>query len=182
MLKVLLVSGSPRAEGNTKTALNQVLKGIQVKEPQAEVALLDLGKMKLSGCTNCDACKENGENCVIPDEGALLTDKLEEADVVIIGTPVYYWGMTAQLKTAIDRLYAKEEQLRQQKKKLGFLAIGAASVEDVQYKMIADQFKCIGDYFGWSLVFNKAISAFETGDLAKNSAQLQELEALGQAV
>lgn len=177
-MKILLLNGSPRINGNTGTALNHIIKGIQFNVQEAQIDLFNVADLELRGCTNCDSCRKNDGNCVMPDDSFKIVQKIVDADIVILGTPVYYWGITSQLKTIIDKLYSKENQLRQQKKKFGVIAIGEASLDDLEYKLISSQFECICNYFGWSLIFNKSICAFEAGDLTEDKIQLQELESL----
>jgi multimeric flavodoxin WrbA len=101
---------------------------------------------------------------------------------VILGTPVYYWGVTAQMKTFVDKFYCKDTQFRQQKKKLGVVAVGAADLDDREYGLISEQFGCICDYLGWDLAFSHSVSAFEKDDLAGDSVKLQELDSLWQSI
>ena len=121
---------------------------------------------------------ENGGSCVQPDDTNDVIQKVYDADLVILGTPVYYWGVTAQMKTLVDKFYSKDALFREQKKKLGIVAVGAADLDDREYGLIREQFECICDYLGWDLIFNHSISAFEKGDLAGDSAKLQELRDL----
>ncbi len=181
-MKILIVNGSPRTSGNTRTALNQISLGIQTNIPKVEIELLDVSDLKLSGCTNCDACRKNGGSCIIPDDSAEIIQKIYDTDVLILGTPVYYWGMTSQLKMVIDKLYSKDDQLRQQKKKLGVVAVGEASLDDPEYKLISDQFEFICNYLGWDLIFSQSVCAFEAGDLAKDKARLQDLNGLWKSI
>jgi multimeric flavodoxin WrbA len=174
-MKILLLNASPRINGNTKTALNQIIQGIQSNVKDAEIELLDVTKLKLSGCANCNNCKENGGICIIPDDSNMVVQKIYDSDVVVLGTPVYYWGMNAQLKMVIDKLYCKDDQLRRQKKKLGMVTIGEADVDDPQYRLIFSQVEYICNYMGWNFIFSKSVSAFEEGDLAKDRIQLQEI-------
>ena len=131
---------------------------------------------------NCDSCMKNGGSCVQPDDSTEAIQKVYDADVVILGTPVYYWGVTAQMKTFVDKFYCKDAQFRQQKKKLGIVAVGAADLDDREYGLIREQFGCICDYLGWDLIFSHSVSAFEKGDLASDSAKLQELNSLWKAI
>jgi multimeric flavodoxin WrbA len=177
-MKVLLINGSPRLSGNTRTALEEISRSVRSNTPEADIELIDITKYKLSGCMNCDSCMENGGSCVQPDYTNEVIKKVYDTDVVILGTPVYYWGITAQLKTLVDKFYSKDVQFREQKKKLGIVAVGAADLDDREYGLIREQFECICDYLGWDLIFCHSISAFEKSDLAGNSAKLQELRGL----
>ncbi|HVI43037.1 MAG TPA: flavodoxin family protein, partial [Anaerovoracaceae bacterium] len=123
-MKILILNGSPRLNGNTRTALNEISQSIRSNITGVEVELIDVTKHKLSGCTNCDSCRRNGGKCVLPDDSAKIIQKIYDSEVVILGTPVYYWGISAQLKMVVDKLYSKDDQFRQQKKKLGLVTVG----------------------------------------------------------
>lgn len=181
-MKILLLNGSPRLNGNTKTALNEISRGIRSNIPGAEMELVDITKYRLSGCVNCDSCMKNGGRCVQPDDSMEIIQKVYDADVVILGTPVYYWGVTAQMKTVVDKFYCKDEPFRQQKKKLGIVAVGAAGPDDQEYRLIREQFDCICSHLGWDLIFSHSVSAFKEGDLAGDSGRLQELNGLWRSI
>lgn len=177
-MKVILVNGSPRTNGNTKTALNEIYGGLRSNIPSAEVEMIDVAEYKLSGCVNCDSCLKNGGSCVQPDDSAKIIQKIYDADVVILGSAVYFWGVTAQLKIVVDKFYSKDEAFRKQKKKLGIVAVGAADLDDREYGLISEQFGCICDYLGWDLIFSHSVTAFEKGELAGDKGKLQELNGL----
>jgi multimeric flavodoxin WrbA len=181
-MKILLLNGSPRLSGNTKTALNEISRGISSNIPGAEIELVDITKYKVSGCVNCDSCMKNGGSCVQRDDTNEIIQKVYDADAVILGTPVYYWGVSAQMKTVVDKFYSKDEQFRQQKKKLGIVAVGAGSLDDPEYALITAQFECICNYLGWDIIFSHSVSAANKGDLAGDSAKLKDLSGLWQKI
>jgi len=168
MMKFLIVNGSPRMNGNTKSALNAAADGIRLNKPDDSVEFLDVAKHKISGCSACSACQGNGGKCVMPDASAELVGKVDEADAVIIGTPVYWWGMSAQLKMLIDKFYSRCAQFQQEKKSIGVIVIGAAGQEESQYRIIREQFECIAAYLGWDFKFCLTASAAEAGEICKN--------------
>lgn len=177
-MKILVLNGSPRLNGNTRTALNEIIAGIKANVAGADLELIDVTEQSLSGCTNCDACKSNGGICITPDDSAEIIQKIVDADVVVFGTPVYFWGITAQLKMVIDKLYSKDDQIREQappKKKIGLVAIGGADLTDREYGLISEQFGCICDYLGWNLCFSQPISALDAGEIANDKAKMKEL-------
>ena len=114
-MNILFLNGSPRHHGNTRAAL-QTMKAIL--EDGNTVEALDVCTLKLSGCCACDGCKQNGGHCVCPDESDAVIQKIVQADAVIFGTPVYWWGMSAQLKMVVDKFYSQDSQFKTMKKKL----------------------------------------------------------------
>jgi len=165
-MEILILNGSPRLDGNTITALDAVMKGIKENMPDSNVDLVHVAREKLSGCINCNACQDNGGQCVMPDQSAALMEKLCKADAVIWGTPVYWWGISSQLKMFIDKMYSKIEVLSQQEKKIGLVITGGSDLSNPQYRIIRDQFGCICEYLGWNFVFVESTSTPERTSLS----------------
>lgn len=174
-MKVLLLNGSPR-KGNTFSALKIIEESIG-ENLNVELESLDLKKYKVDGCLACEFCSSHKGKCVNQkDDGQLLADKIEKADVVIFGTPVYWWGISAQLKVVIDRMYMKKFEKERKYKQIGIIAIGADSLEDEEYELISRQFRCICNYIGWDMIIDKSISACEKTDLLKDEEAVKELK------
>lgn len=179
-MKTLLINGSPRSNGNTVTALKALTEGMKERDPGGEIRQIDAARINMTGCTHCNTCKENGGVCAIKDDGEEIMTKLCEADRIVFATPVYWWGVTAQLKTVVDRMFAKIEPLMKEgkKKEIGLIAIGQADVTGEQYELISRQFRCICGFLGWELVIDEAICAAAPDDLASDKAKLEHLKQL----
>jgi len=102
-MKVLGISTSPRRRQNTEKLIEKVLEGSA--SSGAETELYTISEKHISLCTGCNACRET-KKCVIDDDMQELYNKIMEADGIVIGTPVYYYDMTAQCKMIIDRTIA----------------------------------------------------------------------------
>jgi multimeric flavodoxin WrbA len=102
-VKVLGIYGSPRQGGNTDLLLDRVLEG--ARAAGAQVQALYARDLKISGCLECGGCDETGE-CVVPDDMDKVYPLLEEADVVFLAAPVFFYNVPAQLKALIDRTQA----------------------------------------------------------------------------
>jgi multimeric flavodoxin WrbA len=103
-MKIIGFSASPRKEGNTAWIINKILEG--AKEQGAETQSFYSSDLDIKPCTGCLACVQ-GDKCVINDDMQQLYDALDQADALILGSPVYMGQMTAQAKIFTDRLYAK---------------------------------------------------------------------------
>lgn len=102
LMKVLIINGSPHAQGNTAIALAQMQ---QVFEAEGvEVELVQVGHLAVRGCIGCNGCGKRGK-CVFDDVVNELAPKLEAADGLVVGTPVYYASPNATLAAALDRLF-----------------------------------------------------------------------------
>ncbi|MCC8174275.1 MAG: flavodoxin family protein [Odoribacter sp.] len=110
-MKVVLINGSPRKNGNTFTALAEVAKTLE--EEGVSTSLIQLGTQPLQGCIQCNACKESSV-CVFNDSVySEIREQLTEADGIIIGSPVYFAGPNGALCAVLDRLfYTSGELLR----------------------------------------------------------------------
>lgn len=108
--KVLAIVSSPRKNGNTELLVDEFVKGAQ--EAGHEVEKLCLREKKIAPCLACEACLRNGGTCVQKDDMAGVLQKLIDADVIVLSTPVYYYSISAQMKTMIDRCLAGGAQLK----------------------------------------------------------------------
>jgi len=120
--------GSPRVKGNTDLLLEEALKGAQNR--QAEVEKLVVDKMKITPCREYYGCLRDG-NCVMRDDMDIIIPKLLEADGIIVASPMFFYGITAQLKALIDRcqaLWVRRNILKtipDSSKKGAFIGVGA---------------------------------------------------------
>jgi len=128
-LKVLGIMGSPRIKGNTDLLLEEALKG--AKSQGAEVEKIVVDKLKIAPCKEYLGCFKDG-NCVIRDDMDEIYPKLLGADVVIIASPMFFYGVSSQAKALIDRcqaLWARKHILKQSLPNSGrkgaFIAVGA---------------------------------------------------------
>ena len=103
--KIVVLSGSPRKGGNSELLCDQFIRGaVEIGNLVEKIFVCD---MKINYCTACDACQGNGGACVQKDDMAAILDKMICADVLVMATPVYFYTMNAQMKTVIDRTYAR---------------------------------------------------------------------------
>lgn len=101
-MKVLMLNGSPRANGNTATALEEMAKTF--REEGIEVEIVHVGNKSIRGCIGCRRCFELGK-CVFDDLVNETAPKLAEADGLVLGSPVYYASANATLMAFVQRLF-----------------------------------------------------------------------------
>ena len=105
--KVLILSGSPRRGGNSDTLCDEFMRGAE--DTGNTVVKVFLGDYKINYCTGCGVC--NGTHqCVQKDDMAEILDKVDNADMIVFASPIYWFSISAQLKAAIDRLYARAKK------------------------------------------------------------------------
>lgn len=101
-LKVLMLNGSPRPEGNIALTFGEMEQVF--KENDVEFENILLGRLDIRGCIACETCRKNGK-CVFDDIVNELAKKFEEADGLVIGSPVYYGSANGTLMSALQRLF-----------------------------------------------------------------------------
>lgn len=102
--KVLILSGSPRKNGNSDILCDQFMKG--AVEAGHQVEKIRVAEKNIGYCRACYACRDNGI-CAIKDDMAEIMEKMIQADVLVLASPVYFYSIDAQLKALIDRTVAR---------------------------------------------------------------------------
>ncbi len=101
-MKVLIINGSPHANGNTAIAIKELVKTFEAQGVEAEVC--HIGNKDIRGCIACGKCSELGK-CVFNDAVNEIAPKFEEADGLVVASPVYYASANATLIACLDRLF-----------------------------------------------------------------------------
>jgi len=180
-MKILGVMGSPRIGGNTDVLMDRALEGARAAGAETEKVVLD--QLEINPCRDCEGCAVDGE-CAQADDMIALYEKIRAADGLILGTPIYWWGPTAQMKTFLDRWYAIAREAvahRLVGKKVALLyAFGdddAATAEPAD-AMFANSMR----YLKMPIVGRVFASAWKRDDIYKVPEKLQEAYQLGQTI
>lgn len=104
-MKIIAINGSRRRRGNTAHLLTQALDAAKAHGMDTE--LIHLADYQVEGCRGCEGCRDTYE-CVIDDDMPRIMDALASCDGVILGSPTYFYNITARMKAFIERLYAEE--------------------------------------------------------------------------
>ncbi len=175
---VLIISSTLRKNGNSELLAQEFLKG--AREAGHHVNLISLQGKEIKFCKGCLACQKIG-HCVIEDDSIEITSQMQEADVIVFASPIYYYAISGQLKTMLDRanaLFTSDYKFRD----IYFLSSAADS--DQNAANIAIQ-----SIKGWIACFNKAqfkgavlgAGTEAPGDVLKTQAIKQAYE-MGKAV
>jgi len=127
--RVLILSSSPRRGGNSDTLCDEFMRGAE--EAGNEVEKIFLRDKTIHYCTGCSTCSLHGKPCPQKDDAAEVICKMLVADVIVMATPVYFYTMSAQMKTLIDRCCGLYTQMRD--KEFYFIVTAA---EDDKEKMM----------------------------------------------
>ena len=185
-MRVFGVSGSPRRNGNTETLLGELMKGAASKG--AEVKTIRLNNLKFSTCQHCDACQKEG-NCRIEDDMQMVFRELEQADIIVLSSPIQFMGVTAPMKAMIDRcqsLWARKYVLKMaplgnnRERKGFFIAVGGTRLKDLfepALVMIKTYFRILDIAYAGDLLF-KGID--EKGAIKEHPDALEQAFLAGQ--
>lgn len=119
-MKIVVLQGSPNKNGSTNILVEEFSRG--AKESGHTVQRLDLTDMNVNTCTGCVACGYEGP-CVQKDDNQKIKKAVLEADMIVFATPLYYYGMSAQLKTVIDRFCSYNSSITRKHMKSALLSV-----------------------------------------------------------
>ncbi len=178
MSRIIILVGSMRSGGNTQLLAQAFAEGAKKRN---EVEIVSVADYKVTPCIGCNSCftRENNR-CFQEDDMTQIYEKLKTADIVVIASPVYFYGISAQLKAIVDRLHTP---MRNEFpiKKLGLLLVGAATLPEL-FDAIVVQYQLVLDFFqleNIGMVLVRGVK--EKGDIVGNAA-LKEAFDLGMSV
>lgn len=173
MMNIFVVSGSPRKGGNTDIMAQAFAQGARSKGHQ--VTVQSLSGLKIAPCLGCQYCFAHQGQCVQKDDMAGLLEQVDQADMLVFASPVYWFDLTAQLKCFIDRLYARGKVGFRHTKTALLLDSGAPGV----YEAAIAQYRAMGAYLHWQDMGIVTIPDMkQKGDMAE-SPLLEQARALG---
>lgn len=141
-MKIVAIIGSPRPKGNTSILVDAALEGAVALG--CEVEKIMLCQYKIEGCRGHDRCSTY-DKCKIEDDIPMILDKFRTADGTILATPVYYYNMSAQMKTFIDRNYfLYTHGIRIKSRCMGLIVVAGGSGEDITIRALRRCFRVQG--------------------------------------
>lgn len=175
--KVLILSGSPRKNGNSDILCNEFMKG--ATESGNEVEKIRVTEKKIGFCRACYACKGTGV-CAIKDDMAEILQKMIDADVIVLASPVYFYSIDAQLKALIDRTVARWLEV---KNKEFYYIVTAADGENESAKTTVECFRgyadCVEGAREMGVIYGMGV--YEKGEI-KNTNAMKEAYEIGKKV
>ena len=127
-MNILIISGSPRKSGNTELLVDAFARGASEHH---HVEIVAVRIYNVNPCLGCNACfVSEGNSCAQNDDMALIYEKMNHADMLVIASPVYFYGISAQLKAVIDRFHNPIRDTFHIKK-MALLLVGAASLPEL---------------------------------------------------
>ena len=175
--RVLILSSSPRKGGNSDTLCDQFMKG--AAEAKHHVERVFLAEKKINYCSGCCTCQESGK-CKQKDDMAGILASMIAADVIVMATPVYFYTMCAQMKTLIDRTFARYTEITD--KDFYFIATAAVTSKAALERTI-ESFRgftsCLPRAKEKGIVYGTG--AWNVGDILKSRAMKQAYD-MGKAL
>jgi multimeric flavodoxin WrbA len=178
--RVLGIVGSPRRRGNTDTIVDHILKG--AGEAGARVEKVALRDLSIAPCEACYSCETTGR-CMHKDDMESLFEKMDACGVWVLGTPVYWWGPTAQMKAFVDRWFAKSASRDDRDILSGRRVVLALPLGDTDPKTarhVVGMFKDALEYVKSDLFeCVLATGAYDVGDVEKQGDVLEKARRAG---
>jgi multimeric flavodoxin WrbA len=180
MVVVLGILGSPRRHGNTAILMEAFLEG--ARDSGGETILLDAAALDISGCNSCNECRETGK-CVMNDGMASIYDSIQRADVIVLGTPLYFSGMSSQLKAVVDRCQCLWQSARRGNGLTGkrgyLLSVGA--MENANFRNVISEVRSFCKGVGIGYKGEITVSGVESeGDILSRTEDLALAHRMGQ--
>lgn len=163
-MKILIITGSPRKNGNSNFLVDNFIKG--ATEKGHKIFRFDSAFKKVHPCIACNKCGMNGD-CIFNDDFNYVRENLVDSDMVVFATPMYYFGISAQLKAVIDRFYAINGKIHIPKKTA--LIMTYADTEEKEAQPIKKHFETLINYLGWTNVGEIVASGVWTQGSVKNT-------------
>lgn len=172
-MKILVLNGSPRPKGNTKQMIEAFQQGAAASGHQVDI--VDVCQKRIAGCLACEYCHTKGKGtCIQKDDMLEVYKLLHEADMLVIGSPIYYHGLSGQLKCVLDRFYSVAYPTKPPhlKKVAMILSSGDANMYD------GALFSFQGDFLDFLGLENMGVFTAH-GEENGSADKLEELKAFG---
>ena len=175
-MNILVITGSPRKGGNTDIMAEAFAQG--ARESGNQVTVKNAGAMNITPCQVCEYCFAHDGACMQQDDMTEILAEVDKSDMLVFASPVYWFGMSAQIKLVIDRLYARAAK--------GFRPTQTALLLNAMSKGVFEaaitQYKCTNNYLKWTDKGIITISGMNEKGSMKDAPELKEVIELGRSI
>ena len=147
--KILIITGSARKGGNSDLMADSFME--EAVKNGHQVTKWNVGSKHLSGCIDCKGCFKRGVPCSIDNDFNALAKLLEQADVLVLATPLYWYNFPSQLKAAIDKIYAYHFGKRNLSIKESCLLACGEDEGESSFDGLVSTYRHIADFEGWKI-------------------------------
>lgn len=180
MSKILVLTGSPRKNGNSDKLADAFIEGAQ--NVGNSVIKCGTAFKNVKGCYACNKCFTDGKPCFIDKKFNEIAPDIHEADVLVLSTPLYWFSFPAQLKAVIDKLYCFVQAGVQIQPKKCVLMVCAGDTDEVIFEGIKKSYESIVEYLKWENIGIILVpGVYEPDDILKTRA-LKEARELGASI
>lgn len=178
MSNIIILQGSPRLNGNTATLVKAFMEDLAEKH---NVTVIQVPELKINYCIGCNSCfTREGNRCFQQDDMQKIMPVLADADILVFASPVYFYGISAQLKTLLDRLHTPLRNTFKVKK-TALLLVGAASLPEL-FDSILIQYRLLLNFFHLEDAGTVLVRGVKNiGDIS-GRIELQEAKELGRRI
>lgn len=177
-MNIVLIKGSPHRKGSSNMLAEQFAKGAQ--EAGHTIIEMDAAHMNIHPCLSCESCHMDGP-CAQKDDMRQIRDALLSADMAVFVTPVYYFGMSAQLKMVIDRFYSYTMKLSAKHLKTALIAAAWDRGDDVM-PYLAEHYKKLCRYMNFTDCGMILGTGCGTLSMTRNSPHMTDAWQLGKSL
>jgi multimeric flavodoxin WrbA len=168
MMRASAILGSPRKRGVTTTLATEFMQ--QLEKKGADTQVFHLNEMRFKGCQGCQKCKTRSGSCILEDDLTPALKSLQEADILVFATPVYYWDVSGQFKLFVDRTWSLVKMDYEtnphptyiEKGKRALLITSQGAVED-KHKDVAQKYAGFLAMYGYAVQTLRACNMVDTG-------------------
>ena len=176
---ILILSGSPHKNGTSSALLDRFEEG--ARSNGNEVTRRNVAFLNINGCLGCNNCKINKGICSQVDDFSMIKDDIRKSDVVVFATPLYYFGMSAQLKQVIDRFHSIGDELKNKKRQTILISTQTNPSQEITEALI-DHYKMIINYWGWDIIDMLIATAVPTLEELIKTDYLEKAKELGERI
>ena len=175
-MNILILSGSPRKGGNTELLVEAFAKGAA----KHHVEIISVRDVKVNPCLGCNACFKTNGICAQKDDMAFIYEKMSQADMLVIASPVYFYGISAQLKAIIDRFHNPIRDTFHIRK-IALLLVGAATLPELFDAILTEYNLCL-NFFNIEDVGKVLVRGVKDKGDIKDTGALNEAYTLGLSI
>ena len=176
-MNILILSGSPRKGGNTELLAEAFAKGAAA---QHHVEIVSVRDYKVNPCLGCNACFKANGICAQKDDMSPIYEKMNQADMLVIASPVYFYGISAQLKAVIDKFHNPIRDTFHIKK-MALLLVGAATLPELFDAILTEYNLCL-QFFKIEDTGKVLVRGVKDKGDIKNTDALNEAYRLGESI
>ncbi|MCB2194527.1 MAG: flavodoxin family protein [Bacteroidetes bacterium] len=175
MQRLLVLNGSPRKKGNTSVLSEYLLNQLSSNYKTEQIFLYDYS---INPCMDCRACKIDELECILEDGMSEIYKKIDQADVLIFGSPIYWFGPTAQTKMLIDRFRPYFSNKKLEKKKAAIVLPAGTGSADCD--LTTEMFKRVFDALDVDFMGVITSKSYDVGDAYNDKKAMKNVELLAQ--